>query len=190
MLSAASQSLACSHASAWPRAGLCRPRSNTHLYGVCIPLSCKLQPLWCNSNAKTFTARRACIARTMRWQMSVCPSVPVCPSVWHTPVFCLNGYTQRYSYDLSRKRRVLRCLYEFSFFGLLCFLSFWYRLLLWTPAQRKRASMLYFANVFFKFFLWPPYSPALVNGGSRKFYTWWTLSGIKEATTWIFPGHP
>ena len=24
--------------------------------------------------------------------------------------------------------------------------------LLWAPAQRKRATMLYFANVFFKFF--------------------------------------
>jgi len=36
------------------------------------------------------------------------------------------------------------------------------------------------------FFLWPPYSPALVNGGSRKFYTWWTLSVIREVTTWIF----
>ena len=23
-------------------------------------------------------------------------------------------------------------------------------------------------------------------GGSRKFYTWWTLSGIREVTTWIF----
>ena len=45
-------------------------------------------------------------------------------------------------------------------------------ILLWAPAQRKRATMLYFANVFFIFiFLWPPYSPALVNGGSRKFYT-------------------
>ena len=57
---------------------------------------------------------------------------------------------------------------------------------LMTPAQRKRASMLYFANVFYLFFLWPLYSPALVNGGSRKFYTWWTLSGIREVTTWIF----
>ena len=58
---------------------------------------------------------------------------------------------------------------------------------LWTPAQRKRASMLYFANVFFIYlFLWPPYSLALVNGGSRKFYTWWTLSVIEEVTTWIF----
>ena len=45
--------------------------------------------------------------------------------------------------------------------------------------------MLYFANVFY-IFLWPPYSPALVNGGSRKFYTWWTLSVIEEVTTWIF----
>jgi len=43
--------------------------------------------------------------------------------------------------------------------------------LLWTPAQRKRESMLYVANVFYLFFLWPPYSPALVNGGSRNFYT-------------------
>ena len=25
---------------------------------------------------------------------------------------------------------------------------------------------------FYLFFLWPPYSPAMVNGGSRKFYTW------------------
>ena len=45
--------------------------------------------------------------------------------------------------------------------------------LLWAPAQRKRATMLYFANVLFiYFFLWPPYSPAMVNGGPRKFYTW------------------
>ena len=60
--------------------------------------------------------------------------------------------------------------------------------LLWAPAQRKRASMLYFANVFilFIYFLWPPYSPALVNEISRKFYTWWTLSVIREVTTWIF----
>ena len=46
--------------------------------------------------------------------------------------------------------------------------------------------MLYFANVFLKYFLWPPYSPALVNGSSRKFYTCWTLSVIREVTTWIF----
>ena len=61
--------------------------------------------------------------------------------------------------------------------------------LLWAPAQRKRATMLYFANVFiYLFFLLPPYSPALVNGGSRKFYTWtwWTLSVIREVTTRIF----
>ena len=43
---------------------------------------------------------------------------------------------------------------------------------LWVPAQRKRATMLYFANVYLFIFLWLPYSPALVNGGSRKFYTW------------------
>jgi len=65
------------------------------------------------------------------------------------------------------------------YFGILC--------LLWTPAQRKRASMLYFANVYlFIYFLWPPYSPAMVNGSSRKFYAWWTLSVIREVTTWIF----
>jgi len=29
-------------------------------------------------------------------------------------------------------------------------------------------------------------SLALVNGSSRKFYTWWTLNVIREVTTWIF----
>jgi len=57
-------------------------------------------------------------------------------------------------------------------------------------AQRKRATMLIFCqmNVFIYLFiyLWPTYSPALVNGGSRKFYTWWNLSVIEEVTTWIF----
>jgi len=63
--------------------------------------------------------------------------------------------------------------------------------LLWAPAQRKRATMLYFANVFlFILFLWPPYSPALVNGGSRKFYTWWILSVIREDSSWIFSWSP
>ena len=38
----------------------------------------------------------------------------------------------------------------------------------------------------FIYFLWPPYSSALVNGSSRKFYTWWILSVIREVTTWIF----
>ena len=47
------------------------------------------------------------------------------------------------------------------------------------------ASMLYFANVLFVF-LWPPYSPALVNECSRNFYTCWTLSVNREVTTWIF----
>jgi len=42
----------------------------------------------------------------------------------------------------------------------------------------------------FIYFLWPPYFPALVNGSSRKFYTWWTLSGIREVTTWIFSWSP
>jgi len=46
--------------------------------------------------------------------------------------------------------------------------------------------MLYFGNVFIYLFLWPPYSPALVNESSRKFYSWWTLSVIREVTTWIF----
>ena len=47
--------------------------------------------------------------------------------------------------------------------------------------------MLYFANVFIYFFMAALFSgPAVVNGGSRKFYTWWTLSVIREVTTWIF----
>ena len=44
-----------------------------------------------------------------------------------------------------------------------------------------------FCQCFFLFiyFLWPPYSPAKVNGGSRNFYTWWTLS-VNREVTWIF----
>ena len=41
-----------------------------------------------------------------------------------------------------------------------------YHTLLWTPAQRKRASMLYFANVFFIYF----FMAALFSGpGERRF---------------------
>ena len=40
----------------------------------------------------------------------------------------------------------------------------------------------YILPMFF-IFLWPPYSPALVNGSSRKFYTWWILSVIREVTS-------
>jgi len=49
--------------------------------------------------------------------------------------------------------------------------------------------MLCFANVilFIYLFLWPPYAPDHVNGGSRNFYTWWILSVNREVTTWIFP---
>ena len=37
------------------------------------------------------------------------------------------------------------------------------------------------------YFLWPPYAPAQVNGGSRNFYKWWTLRVNRdEVTTWIF----
>ena len=40
-----------------------------------------------------FTARRVCIARTMPWQ-----DVSVCPSVRHTLVLCVNGYTYPQSF--------------------------------------------------------------------------------------------
>ena len=60
------------------------------------------------------------------------------------------------------------------------------KFLLWTPAQRKRVSMLFLPMFYLFIFLWPPYSPTLVNGSSWKFYTWWTLNVIREVTTWIF----
>jgi len=65
--------------------------------------------------------------------------------------------------------------------------SFAFHYLLWTPAQRSLSEVHYnyFANDLKKN-LWPPYSPALVNGDSRNFYTWWTLSVIREVTTCIF----
>jgi len=43
-----------------------------------------------------------------------------------------------------------------------------------------------FCECYFLFFLWPPYDPAQVNGGSRNFHTWWTLSVNREVTTSIF----
>jgi len=59
---------------------------------------------------------------------------------------------------------------------------------LWTPAQRSLSYVhVMFCECYFSiYFLWPPYAPAQVNGGSRKFYTWWTLSVNREVTTWIF----
>jgi len=58
--------------------------------------------------------------------------------------------------------------------------------LLWTPAQRSLSEVHYILPMFYFYFLWPPYSPAQINGGSRNFYMWWTLSVIREVTTWIF----
>ena len=52
----------------------------------------------------------------------------------------------------------------------------------WTPAQRSLSEVHYILPMF----LWPPYSLAQVNGGSRNFYTWWNFSLIREVTTWIF----
>jgi len=54
--------------------------------------------------------------------------------------------------------------------------------------QRMRATMLYFANAsIYLFIFMAALFPALLNGGSRKFYTCWTLSVIREVTTsWIF----
>jgi len=50
-------------------------------------------------------------------------------------------------------------------------------------AQLER-SPCYILPMFYLFiFLWPSYAPALMNGGSRKFYTWWTLSVNREVTT-------
>jgi len=45
--------------------------------------------------------------------------------------------------------------------------------------------MLYFCQCFHLLIFLATYSPAL-NGSSRKFYTWWTLTVIREVTTWIF----
>ena len=54
------------------------------------------------------------------------------------------------------------------------------------PLSVAWAKSTIFCQCFFIIFLWPLYSPALVNGGSQKFYTWWILSVIREVTTWIF----
>ena len=41
-------------------------------------------------------------------------------------------------------------------------------------------------HLFIYLFLWSPYAPAQVNGGSRNFYTWWIVNVNREVTTWIF----
>ena len=48
----------------------------------------------------------------------------------------------------------------------------------------------YILPMFFLFIFYGRLSPALVNGGSRKFYTWWTLSVIREVSSWIFSWSP
>ena len=56
------------------------------------------------------------------------------------------------------------------------------------PAQRSLSEVhvdVMFCECYF-LFLWPPYAPVQVNGGSQNFYTWWTLSVNREVTTWIF----
>ena len=66
-----------------------------------------------------------------------------------------------------------------------------YNDLLWTPAQRKRASMLYFANVFFKFFYgrlilrpwWTEVRESFTRGGPwvslKKLLLWFFLVILK-----------
>jgi len=71
--------------------------------------------------------------------------------------------------------------FNFTVFILMFIICF-----LWTPAQRSLSEVHYILPMFFYIFLWPLYSLALVNGGSRTFYTWWTVSVIREDTTWIF----
>ena len=59
--------------------------------------------------------------------------------------------------------------------------------LLWTPPQRSLSEVhVIFCQSLLFIYLWQPYAPALVNGGSRKFYTWWILSVSREVTTWTF----
>ena len=88
---------------------------------------------------------------------------------------------ERVAIKLNKRRRLMELLAYTSWVSLRSVHSCNYIIL---PTYYGRPlsvawakSMLYFANVFFlNLFLWPPYAPAQVNGGSRKFYTYWTLS--------------
>ena len=74
-----------------------------------------------------------------------------------------------------------------------CFESWWHKLYFSCYGRPLSVSgrPCYILPMFlFIYFLWPPYSPALVNRGSRKFYTWWTLSVIREVSSWIFSWLP
>ena len=70
-----------------------------------------------------------------------------------------------------------------------CFLfvhCYFYYIIIGARSAQAGDHVIFCQCFIYFIFLWPPYSPALVNGGSRKFYTWWTSSVIREVTTWIF----
>ena len=64
-------------------------------------------------------------------------------------------------------------------------------LLLWTPAQRKRTSMLYFANVFFIYFF---YGRLILRPWLTEVRESFTLGGpwvsLKKLLLGFFSGHP
>ena len=73
-----------------------------------------------------------------------------------------------------------RVFYVFLTFFLIFLSRFLHLWLDRSPCYVLR--MLFFLFIF----LWPPYAPTQVNGGSWNFYTWWTLSVNREVTTLIF----
>ena len=65
-----------------------------------------------------------------------------------------------------------------------------FKVLLWTPAQRKRASMLYFANVFYLFF----YGRLILRPWLTEVRESFTRGGpwvaLEKLLLGFFPGHP
>jgi len=71
---------------------------------------------------------------------------------------------------------------------MLCFANVLFSLLFHAgqAAIKLPSAEASFCECYFLIFFMGPYAPAQVKGGSRNFYTWWTLSVNREVTTWIF----
>ena len=62
--------------------------------------------------------------------------------------------------------------------------------LLWAPAQRKRATMLYFANVFFIFFYGRLILRPWLTEVRENFTRGRPWVSLKKLGLGFFPGHP
>ena len=119
--------------------------------------------------------------RLSAWMLSICSSV--CLFV------CLSPKCNKTWFSQKTKQRTLAS--QTPIFGVYnCLLTTYRNRWLWTPAQRKRASMLYFADVFFNFF----YGRLILRPWLTEVRERFTRGGpwvaLEKLLLGFFPGHP